>query len=227
VVQTTLFAYLPSSPLEARNLPLLLMLHLVPPDPAPTLPELLAGCQRQERVAQRRLYAQFYSFGLNVCLRYARHREQAVEAVNDGFLKIFRDLHRFDASRHPEDVLGSFRGWLKRIMIHTAIDHYRANERHQHQQELNDVTLNQADPGATPLDSLSYDELLVLVQRLPPAYRTVFNLAVIDGFGHEEIADQLKISVGTSKSNLFKARAHLRTMLAQCYTSEKMRYVVG
>jgi RNA polymerase sigma-70 factor (ECF subfamily) len=112
-------------------------------------------------------------------------------------------------------------------MIYTAIDHYRANERHHHQQELNDVTLNQADTAATPLDSLSYDELLELVQRLPPAYRAVFSLAVIDGFGHEEIAEQLSISVGTSKSNLFKARAHLRTMLAQYSTSEKARYVVG
>jgi len=203
------------------------MLRISPPDSAPPLPELLAACQRQERVAQRRLYAQFHGFAMSVCLRYARDRDQALEAANDGFLKIFRDLHRFDATRHPTDVPGSFRGWLKRIMIHTAIDHYRANERHQHQQELDDMTLNQAAGGATPLDSLSYDELLALVQRLPPAYRAVFNLYVIDGFGHEEIAEQLNISVGTSKSNLFKARAHLRTMLAQCSTQEKARYVVG
>lgn len=203
------------------------MLHVSPPDSAPlTLPQLLAACQRQERVAQRRLYGQFHGFAMGICLRYARNRDQALEAVNDGFLKVFRDLYRFDAARHPEDLPGSFRGWLKRIMIHTAIDHYRANERHQHQQELDDVTLNLADGAATPLDSLSYDELLGLVQRLPPAYRAVFNLAVIDGFGHEEIAEHLRISVGTSKSNLFKARAHLRTMLAQCTSSEQARYVV-
>ena len=204
------------------------MLHLSPPDSAPpSLPELLAACVRQERVAQRRLYGQFHRFAMGICLRYARDRDQALEVVNDGFLKAFRDLHRFDVSRHPEDVPGSFRGWLKRIMVHTAIDHYRANERYQHQQELDEVTLNQADHGLTPLDTLSYDELLALVQRLPPAYRAVFNLAVIDGFGHEEIAAQLRISVGTSKSNLFKARAHLRALLAQCYTEEKARYVVG
>jgi len=203
------------------------MLHISPPDFAPlNLPELLAACQQQERVAQRRLYGQFHGFAMGICLRYARDRDQALEAANDGFLKVFRDLYRFDAARHPQDVLGSFRGWLKRIMIHTAIDHYRANERHQHHQEFDDVTLNQADSAATPLDSLGYDELLGLVQQLPPAYRAVFNLAVIDGFGHEEIAKQLHISVGTSKSNLFKARAHLRTMLAQHSTSEKARYVV-
>jgi RNA polymerase sigma-70 factor (ECF subfamily) len=203
------------------------MLHLVPPDSAPTLPQLLAACQRQERVAQRRLYGQFHGYAMAVCLRYARDRDQALEAANDGFLKVFRDLHRFDAHRHPDDVAGSFRGWLKRIMIHTAIDHYRANERHQHQQELDATTLNHADGAATPLDALSYDELLALVQRLPPAYRAVFNLAVIDGFAHEEIAEQLHISVGTSKSNLFKARAHLRNMLAHSYQAEQVRYVVG
>jgi RNA polymerase sigma factor (sigma-70 family) len=203
------------------------MLHISPPNSAPLpLPELLAACVRQERVAQRRLYGQFHGFAMGICLRYARDRDQALEAANDGFVKVFRDLYRFDATRHPDDVLGSFRGWLKRIMIHTAIDHYRANERHQHQQELDDATLNQADQGATPLDTLSYDELLALVQRLPPAYRAVFNLNVIDGFGHEEIAEQLHISVGTSKSNLFKARAHLRAMLAQITTSSAIRYVV-
>lgn len=204
------------------------MLHISPPDSAPpTLPELLAACQRQERVAQRRLYGQFHGFAMGICLRYARDRDQALEAANDGFLKAFRDLHRFDTTRHPDDVSGSFRGWLKRIMVHTAIDHYRANERHQHQEELSDVALYRADDAATPLDALSYDELLALVQRLTPAYRAVFNLAVIDGFGHEEIAAQLRISVGASKSNLFKARAHLRAMLAECSTIEKARYVVG
>ena len=204
------------------------MLYVSPPDAAPPgLPELLAACRRQERVAQRRLYGQFHGFAMSICLRYARDRDQALEAANDGFLKIFRDLHRFDEARHPEDVPGSFRGWLRRILIHTAIDHYRANERHQHHQELNEASLNQADNGPTPLDALGYEELLTLVQRLPPAYRTVFNLAAIDGFGHEEIAARLHISVGTSKSNLFKARAHLRTMLAQCIISEKTRYVVG
>ena len=204
------------------------MLHVSSPFSAPpTLPALLAACQRHERGAQRRLYGQFHAFAMGICLRYARDRDQAMEAANDGFLKVFRDLYRFDASRYPDDLLGSFRGWLKRIMIHTAIDHYRANERHQHRQELDDVTLNQADTGATPLDTLSYEELLGLVQRLPPAYRAVFNLAVIDGFGHEEIAAQLRISVGTSKSNLFKARTHLRAMLAQCTSIPTARYVVG
>ena len=155
------------------------MMHVSPPDSAPTrFAELLAACCRQERVAQRRLYGQLHGYAMSVCQRYARDRDQALEAANDGFVKVFRDISRFDTRRHPDDLPGSFRGWFKRIMVHTAIDHYRANERHQHQQELDDATLNQAAHDATPLDSLSYDELLALVQRLPPAYRTVFNLHV-------------------------------------------------
>jgi DNA-directed RNA polymerase specialized sigma24 family protein len=107
------------------------MLHLSPSDSAPpTLPELLDACVRQERVAQRRLYGQFHGFAMGICLRYARDRDQALGTTNDSFLKVFRDIVRFDAARYPADVLGSFRGCLKRIMICTAIDHYRTNKRH-------------------------------------------------------------------------------------------------
>lgn len=203
------------------------MLKIVP-TPALTLAELLAACQRHERLAQRRFYGQFYGFALGVCQRYARHREQAMEVVNDGFVKAFRELPRFDPGQHPADLAGSLRGWLKRIMIHTAIDHYRAEQRQPSTTDFDAVAYAQADDQPTALDQLSYDELLAVVQRLPPAYRTVFNLAVLDGYSHEEIAAHLRISVGTSKSNLFKARAHLRTLLlAQSATSKPaLAYVV-
>nr|WP_262904562.1 RNA polymerase sigma factor [Hymenobacter lucidus] len=174
---------------------------------------LLAGCQRAERDAQRRLYGLYYSFAMSICLRYTRTRDEAMEAANDGFMKVFRDVSRFDVTRH--EVSGSFRGWLKRIMIHTAIDHYRTQGKHQHQQELNDAAYAEADTGNSALDILSYEELLRLIQQLSPAYRTVFNLYVIDGFTHEEVSSQLGISVGASKSNLSKARAHLKNILKQ------------
>ncbi|GAB2961234.1 sigma-70 family RNA polymerase sigma factor [Hymenobacter coalescens] len=176
---------------------------------------LLGGCQRADRGSQRRLYMLYYSYAMGICLRYARTRDEAMEAVNDGFLKVFRDVARFDTAKY--DQLGStFRGWLKRIMIHTAIDQYRATEKHRHQQSLDDTpALQYADDHYTALDALSYDEIIVLVSQLTPGYRAVFNLYVIDGFTHEEIAAQLHISVGASKSNLSKARAHLKTLLAK------------
>jgi RNA polymerase sigma-70 factor (ECF subfamily) len=180
-------------------------------DAAEVLLAILAGCRRSERASQRQLYTRYYSFAMGVCLRYTRTRDEAMEAVNDGFMKIFRDIARFDPSKH--ELSGSFRGWLKRIMIHTAIDHYRATEKHQHQQDLADVANYHPDESLTALDSMAYDELLRLIQRLSPAYRTVFNLYVIDGFTHEEISKQLGISVGASKSNLSKARAHLKAFL--------------
>ncbi|WP_240737249.1 RNA polymerase sigma factor [Hymenobacter metallicola] len=175
------------------------------------LTALLAGCRRAERDAQRRLYGLYYSFAMSICLRYTRTRDEAMEAVNDGFMKVFRDVSRFDVARH--EVSGSFRGWLKRIMIHTAIDQYRSQEKHQHQQELTDAAYAEADAGNPALDNLSYEELLRLIQQLSPAYRTVFNLYVIDGYTHEEVSSQLGISVGASKSNLSKARAHLKYIL--------------
>ena len=160
---------------------------------------------------QQQLYAQYYSYALGVCLRYVREREAAAEVINDGFLKVFRDLPRFDCDRYELDT--SFRGWLKQIMVRTAIDAYRATVKDQVLDDLDDLAHHPADAVPTPLDALAYEDLLRLVQQLPPAYRVVFNLFAIDGYSHEEIAHQLGITTGTSKSNLFKARAHLQRLL--------------
>ncbi|MCC3157597.1 sigma-70 family RNA polymerase sigma factor [Hymenobacter sp. 15J16-1T3B] len=174
---------------------------------------LLGGCQRADRGSQRRLYMLYYSYAMGICLRYARTRDEAMEAVNDGFMKVFRDVARFDTTKYDQ-LTSTFRGWLKRIMIHTAIDQYRANGKQRLQQSLDDTpALQYADDHYTALDSLSYDEIIALVSQLTPGYRAVFNLYVIDGYTHEEIAGQLGISVGASKSNLSKARAHLKTLL--------------
>ncbi len=164
-----------------------------------------------ERRSQQQLYTRYYSYALSICLRYARHREEALEVVNDGFMKLFRDIRRFDPTRY--ELQSSFQGWLKSIMIHTAIDYYRAHVKHQQQLALEEAAFTYPDAAPTPLDALAYEDLTALIQRLSPAYRTVFNLYVLDGFTHEEIARQLGISVGASKSNLSKARGHLREFL--------------
>jgi RNA polymerase sigma factor (sigma-70 family) len=176
------------------------------------LSKLLAGCQALDRPSQRALYQQYYGFGFAICQRYLADRDAALEAVNDGFLKVFQELPRFDATRY-EDLAGSLRGWMRRIMVRTAIDHFRAEHRHALHAGLDEVGPAHADTGPTPLDALSFDELLRLVGQLSPACRAVFNLYAIDGYTHEEIAEQLNISVGTSKSNLFKARASLKQFL--------------
>lgn len=172
---------------------------------------LLAGCRQANRPMQQQLYGLYYGYALSICLRYTRQRDEALEVVNDGFLKAFRDIGRFDADRY--ELSSSFRGWLKKIMIRTAIDAFRANEKHQQQQDLADLPAEPSDSAQTPLDTLAYDDLLRLVQQLPPAYRAVFNLFAIDGYSHDEIARHLGTTTGTSKSNLSKARVYLQHLL--------------
>ena len=137
---------------------------------------------------------------------------EAKEVVNDGFMKVFTRIKQYQ----PES---SFQGWLRRIMINASIDHYRKELKFQYHEPVDKVSNTWQQPEA--LSALSHEEILMLVQRLSPAYRTVFNLYVIDGFNHEEIAKILGISSGTSKSNLLKARENLRRMLEE---SNRMPY---
>lgn len=146
-------------------------------------------------------------------MRYCNNTDDATEIVNDGFLKIYRALGSFNP--HYTDVEASLKGWMKRIMINTAIDHIRKNNQRFLVAEIFDNHFNIADETETSIDKMSYDEILSIVQKLSPVYRAVFNLYVIDGFKHEEIAEQLDISVGASKSNLSKARANLKKMLLE------------
>lgn len=174
---------------------------------------LLRGCARGERKSQEHLYRLMYSYAAGISTRYAHDREETVEIVNDAFLKVFNALPHYDPERH--DPVPSFKGYFKKIVIGTAIDHYRIQYKHHLNQSLDTLGPHPADERETPLDGLAYDELIALVQQLSPAYRAVFNLHVIDGYTHEEIADRLDIAVGTSKSNLAKARAHLRALIRQ------------
>lgn len=152
---------------------------------------------------------------MSVCLRYAPTREGALEVVNDGFLKVFTRLDQYDVSQ-------PFKGWLRRILINAAIDHYRQEVRHQHESiEPLEQTVVSEIPNA--FSQLAHEDLMGLIQRLSPAYRLVFNLYVMDGFTHEEIAGQLGISVGASKSNLARARENLRQLLKHLNNDEYVR----
>jgi RNA polymerase sigma factor (sigma-70 family) len=166
--------------------------------------KLITGCLQQNRKDQKMLYKAFYGFAMSICLRYAGNRYEAVEIMNKGFLKVFNNLHKYDTDR-------PFIAWVGRIMINTSVDYYRSNLK----LSLNDDLEAAEDIGHNDLpdQKLSYDDLLGMIQRLPNGYRTVFNLFAIEGFSHEEIASQLNISTGTSKSNLFKAREKLKIMI--------------
>lgn len=165
---------------------------------------LIPGCIKKERASQQALYKYCYGYSMGICLRYSQNRSGALEVLNSGFLKVFVNLEKYQ-NHIP------FKAWLGRIMINTAIDHYRSGLKFTHIQELND----EFDRGEVPIieSKLNYDALLLLVQSLPLAYRTVFNLYAIDGYNHPEIAAILNINVGTSKSNLFKARKKLQELI--------------
>jgi RNA polymerase sigma factor (sigma-70 family) len=174
--------------------------------------ELIAGCIRQERSCQEALYKRFYGKMLGVCLRYAKDREQARDMLQDGMIKVFSTIRNF-AGR------GSLEGWVRRIVVNTAVDHLRRNK-HEY---LIVSTVHMRD-GDVPdhsdeveeedlIAALSEEQILQAVQQLSPAYRTVFNLYVLENFSHREIAEQLNISEGTSKSNLAKARFQLKKLL--------------
>jgi RNA polymerase sigma-70 factor (ECF subfamily) len=138
--------------------------------------------------------------------------EECEEIVNEGFMKLFKNIHQFDETRQ-EDTLLSLKGWFKRILINTCIDHYRKTNSSVNGHVLTHESETIADQGETGIDMLSYKEIIESVRLLSPAYRAVFNLFVIEGLSHEEIAKTLGISVGASKSNLSKARDNLRKLL--------------
>lgn len=170
-------------------------------------------CVLNKRESQKKIYTSFYGYAMAVCDRYTNNQDDAVEILNDGFLKIFKEIHRYKPAY--SDVVSSFKGWLRKIMVYTAIDHFRKNHKHQFTTELDNGIIQVSAAGEDALDRISYEEIIRSVQELTPGYRTVFNLFVIEGFTHDEISEQLGISTGTSKSNLAKARRQLQKILFQ------------
>lgn len=169
--------------------------------------DIIEGCRQWKRSSQEALYRQFFGYAMAICLRYASNKDEAIEILNDGFLKIFNHIQSYDTSR-------PFKSWLSKIMANTAIDHLRSRKKISFSEDITQAyDLGVHDDKA--LDKLAYEEILLLVQDLPPAYKTVFNLYVMEGFQHQEIADLLGISEGTSKSNLFKAKRILKTKIEE------------
>ena len=173
---------------------------------------LLKGCLNNDRQSQKMFYEHFYAYGMSICLRYTNSRSEATEVLNEAFLKVFTKMEMYDPQK-------SLKGWIRRIMINTAIDHYRQNHRFPEGADIEDA--GQVAAPESTLSKLSYEEIINQIQELSPSYRNVFNLYVIDGYKHEEIAQQLGISVGTSKSNLSRARAILQNSLAKLNTHEQ------
>ena len=174
---------------------------------------IITGCAQQDRQCQQMLYDQYYGLCLKIAFRYVNTYEQAVEVVHDGFLKMFRNFSRFEV-RDKDKVEMLLIGWIRRVVINASIDYMRREMNNQQTYPIPEHIWEHKDDGQSSDNSLLYKELMILVKELPPAYRMVFNLHVIEGYSHPEIAKMLGITTGTSKSNLSKARAHLQKALA-------------
>ena len=168
---------------------------------------LIDRCSKGDRTAQRDLYNTFSKSMFNSCLRYSANYEEAEDTLQEGFIKVYENLHQFKFS-------GSFEGWIRKIMVNTALQKLR-NKNFMHAIiNIETVSIN-ISASEDIISQIGTKELIKMIQQLPPAYRTVFNLYVFEGMKHREIAEALNISEGTSKSNLFDARSILQRSVAK------------
>ncbi len=165
----------------------------------------ITACIRKERWAQKKLYEEHYGKMMGVCLRYSNNREDALDILHEGFIKVFKNISKYQAGT-------SIAAWIRRIMVNTSIDFYRKNVRRR--TEDIDKAYHVSSDDADAISLCGEKEILACIQTLSPAYRAVFNLYVIEGYSHKEIANQLGITESTSRSNLVKARLKLKALLA-------------
>lgn len=169
--------------------------------------EMLKGCKAQKEKAQKQLFDKYVKLMLGVCMRYADSYEEAQDIVQVGFVKVFKKINSFSGK-------GSLEGWIRRIVVNTALDHLRKYKNHRFNLNVDDVDfLLKEDQKAE--GKLREDDLMGLIQTLPIGYKTVFNLYAIEGYTHKEIGEKLSISENTSKSQYSRARSILKKKLEE------------
>ncbi|WP_143525071.1 RNA polymerase sigma factor [Labilibacter marinus] len=169
------------------------------------LSEIIQQCQKNNAKAQKLLYQKFSPWLFGVCIQYCKDRTEAEDNLQDGFIKIFNNINKFRSE-------GSFEGWMRRIMVNTIIESFRKKNPIYLVESIEDLQIEDEEKiEHTPKHSTS--ELLKLIETLPPKYKLVFNLYAMEGLSHNEISEVLGISVGTSKSNLSRARKFLKDKL--------------
>ena len=167
--------------------------------------DIVEGCLQKNPKAQKALYDAFSAKMMSVCLRYAGNRNDAQDVLQEGFIKVFEKLDQFSGK-------GSLGGWMRMIMINTALIKIRKEKKFLHHDEITEV--NDFSPHEHGVfEKLAANEIMTLVQNLPDGYRAVFNLYAVEGYSHKEIGEMLEISESTSKTQYFKAKAHLKKAL--------------
>ncbi len=176
------------------------------------LEEIIRKCQEENSGAQTALYRLYSAKMYGVCLRYARDSAEAEDILQEGFLRVFTKIRQFEFK-------GSFEGWMRRIMVNTALEKFRKLDRLYPVEEMR--IYESTEWVDDTISSITADDLLRMIQDLPPRYKMVFNLFAIEGYSHVEIGEMMDITEGTSKSNLSRARAILQKCVEENFGNEK------
>ena len=178
------------------------------------LKSIIEGCLREDRKFQFKLYERYYRKMMGVCMRYASDRDEADDLVQQGFIKLFKNLKRYEFK-------GSFDGWIRRMFVNTAIDNIRRKKRNPlllgEDAHLDLFNKEKEQDQFDKVEELDPKLVMEAIKKLTPAYKAAFNLYIIEDYSHKEIAEMLDISIGTSKSNLSKAKQNLRKFLQEAY----------
>jgi RNA polymerase sigma factor (sigma-70 family) len=181
------------------------------------LNSIITGCTQQDKTSQELLFKYFYGKMMIVCSRYARSKDEAKDVLQDGFIKLFDNLYRYE-------VTGSIEGWVRRIFVNTAIDHFRKHKNKfniEDEGRLKDESVSYEEENESKYSHIKPEDILTAMEKLSPAYRTVFNLYAIENYTHKEIAEILDINIGTSKSNYAKAKSNLKSILQERFAIVK------
>lgn len=164
--------------------------------------QLIESCRKGNRIGQKELYDRFARKMMGVCYRYVNDKETASDLLQDGFVKVFQSLESYSG-------IGSFEGWVRKIFVNTALEYLRKSDVLREATDL-DNTAELIQPDSSVISAMTTNELMMLVQELPPGFRTVFNLFAIEGYSHKEIGDMLNITESTSRSQFTRARQMLQ-----------------
>ena len=179
--------------------------------------QLVKLCLQGNNSAQERLYNLFAPKMWTVCLRYMKNEEEAQDVLQMGFVKVFKNLQTFNQS-------GSLDGWIRKIIINTALDNIRKNKKFENNIQWDAISYQQEDNAGNVLHKLAAEDLMQLINELPTGFKTVFNLYAIEGYSHKEIAQMLNVTESTSKSQYSRAKALLRKIIKEKYADIYCHY---
>lgn len=172
------------------------------------LTDIITGCVKNKRSAQDQLYKQYSPMLFGICLRYAKSRPEAEDILQEGFVKIYTHIKTYTPGK-------SFEGWMRRIVVNTAITVYRKEKKRSYHQDISEIEYSKPDSRSEHQADYTKEELMIAIDKLPPGYKMVFNMYAIEGYKHKEIAEELDIDINTSKSQLSRAKKHLQKYLLE------------